>query len=235
MAAQVSAQISARAAASAETTLPPVRAQPSFLSRVPRRAVWSALAGVVGASIAFYMLALRLLDDEVKSALTSSVRIKAGATKSGAPAPVPGAAQASAASAALAKALEGEAVSVTQDAASVSIALRHERQFQVGSVRPTGELRPLLEKIAAALDGIPGAITVTGHADTTPAGKRHASNLELSSARARAAAQIMSPKLSAPARLTAEGKGDAEPVASGNTAADRARNRRLTISIRPGA
>jgi type VI secretion system protein ImpK len=210
--------------------------QPSFLSRIPRRAVWSALAGVIGASIAFYMLALRLLDDEVKTALSGSARIRAAAPKVGAAAaPIPAASPASEASAALAKALEGQAVSVTEVAGQVSIALRHERQFPAGSVRPTGELRPLLETIAAALEAVPGAITVTGHADATPAGGRHASNLELSAARARAAAQIMSPKLSKPGRLSAEGKGDAEPVATGSTAADLARNRRITISVKPDA
>jgi len=168
----------------------------------------------------------------VRSALVSSARVKAVAPKTGA-APIPSAAPA--ASALLAKALEGQAVSVTDAAGRITIALRHGRQFPVGAVRPTGELRPLLEKIAAALDGVPGAITVTGHADATPPGSRYASNLELSAARARAVAQIMSPKLSTPGRLSAEGKGDAEPVAPGNTAADLARNRRVTISIRPGA
>ena len=69
--------------------------------------------------------------------------------------------------------------------------------------------------------------------NSSPAGTRHASNAELSAARARAVAQVMAPKLSAPSRLSVEGKGDAEQIAPGSSPEDRARNRRVTISVRP--
>ena len=101
---------------------------------------------------------------------------------------------------------------------------------------PAAELRPVIRLIAAALEKVPGPIVVTGHADASPtSGVRYASNTELSAARARAVAQLMAPALSAPGRLSAEGKGDAEPIATGVTAADRARNRRITITVRPGS
>ncbi len=239
MAAKVSAQISAQqaAVASDEMTLPPLRQ--TFLSRVPRRAVWSAVAGVVGASIVFYMLALRLLEDETKTALASKSRGKAGLEQA-APAAAPSAASAPAttapraASAALAQALAGQPVAVTEDAGRIVLSPRHEHQFPVGATAPAAELRPLIQNIAAALERIPGTIVVTGHADASPTrSARYASNAELSAARARAVAKLMAPKLTAPGRLAIEGKGDAEPVAPGNTAADRARNRRFTIAIRP--
>ena len=235
MAAEVSARITAQHAAeaagtaNAEITLPPVR--PSFLSRIPRRAVWSGLAGIVGVTLVFYIAALRLLESETKDSLTPGfVKAKPGGrTAPGtapAPAPLP-------ASANLAKALAGEPVTVTQDGSRIALALRHDRQFAAGGVRPADDLRPVLQKIAAALEGIPGAIIVTGHADASPAGTRHASNAELSAARARAVAQVMAPKLSAPSRLSVEGKGDAEQIAPGTSPEDRARNRRVTISVRP--
>jgi type VI secretion system protein ImpK len=232
MAAQVSAQISAKhAAASEEVTLPP--APPSFLSRVPRRAVWSALAGVFGAAIAFYMLALRLLDDESRSALAPVARTKAvaeqAAAASSAPAPAPAPA---AASATLAAALAGEAVAVTEERGRVALAPRHERQFAPGSTQPAPELRLLFQKIAAALDRTPGAIVVTGYADASPT-RRYASNLELSAARAQAVVRLMAPKLSDPNRLSAEGKGESEPVAAGDTDASRAKNRRVAILLKP--
>jgi type VI secretion system protein ImpK len=232
MAAKVSAQISAQhAAASEETTLPPV--QPSLLSRVPRRAVWSAVAGIVGAMIVFYMLALRLQDDETRAIFTANKKTKV-VESSAAPSPVPVPAS-QAASEELAKALAGMPVTVAHDAGRVALSLRHERQFTVGGTAPAAELRPVFQKIAAALEKIPGAIVVTGHSDAVPtSGVRYASNQELSAARARAVAQLMAPSLSAPGRLSAEGKGDAEPIAPGVTAADRARNRRVTITVRPG-
>ena len=108
--------------------------------------------------------------------------------------------------------------------------LRPEEQ-EVFLLRQNGEMT--YEEIAVALEGIPGAIVVTGHADASPAGTRYASNAELSAARARAVARLMTPKLSAPGRLSVEGKGDAELIAPGGTPEDRARNRRVTISIRP--
>jgi len=182
----------------------------------------------------FYMLALRLQDDETRTALAPSPRIEArvepaAAAPSPAPAPAPRAAGAE-----LAKALAGEPVAVTEGAGRIALSLRHERQFSVGGTLPAGELRPVIQKIAAALEKIPGPIVVTGHADASPtSGVRYASNAELSTARARAVAQLMAPKLSAPGRLSAEGKGDAEPVVPDDTAANRARNRRVTIAVTP--
>ena len=235
VAAEVSARISAQHAAAAagtpdaDITLPPLR--PSFLSRIPRRAVWSGLAGIAGVMLVFYMAAMRLLDSETKALLAPYfVKAKPGsrAAPGTAPAPV-----SPAASTSLAKALEGEPVTVTQEGGRIALALRHDRQFPSGAIQPAADLRPVLQKIAAALEGVPGAIIVTGHADASPAGTRHASNIELSAARARAVAQLMAPKLSAPSRLSVDGKGDAEPIASGSTPEDRARNRRITISVRP--
>ena len=234
MAAEVSARISAleAAGASAETTLPPVRQ--SFLSRVPRRAVWSAIGGIVGVLIVFYMAALRLLDDETKAALAPYFVKSKSAVEKPAASPAAMAPTASTRSASLAKALEGEPVTVAENAGGIALSLRHERQYPVGGIQPAADLRPVFEKIAAALDGIPGAITITGHADASPTRSvRWSSNVELSAARARAVAQLMAPKLSTPGRLSSEGKGDAEPIAPGNTAADRARNRRITITVKP--
>jgi type VI secretion system protein ImpK len=240
MAAEVTARLSAQQAAgvSAETTLPPV--QPSLLSRIPRRAVWSALGGVVGVAIVFYLAALRLLDDEAKTALAPYFTKSKSAAQKPAAAPAtespsaPAPSASTSASAKLAKALEGLPVTLAENAGRISLSLRHEHQFPVGHILPAAELRPVFGRIAAALNGIPGTITVTGHADSSPTSSVHwASNVELSAARARAVAQLMAPKLSAPGRLKTEGKGDAEPIAAGNTAADRARNRRITITVTP--
>jgi len=228
MAAEVSARIAAlqAAGAGAESTLPPV--EPSFLSRLPRRAVWSALGGIIAAMIVFYMAALRLLDDETKSALAPSLKKKAAAEQA-ASATVP---VAPSASAALAKALEGEPVTVTESAGGITLALRHDHQFAPGATQPAPELRPLIQKIAAALDAMPGSITVAGHADASPT-QRYASNADLSAARARSIVVVMAPKLGDPKRLTAEGKGESEPLAPNDTDANRAMNRRVAIILKP--
>jgi len=248
MAARVSAQVHAAAQASAADSAP--APAPSFLARVPRRAVWSALAAFVGAVIVFYLLALRMQEDETKIALAGKPGTEAPAAPhaatpdpasapvaapAAAPAAAPVAAPAAAgASAVLARALEGEPVTVTEDAGRVTIALRYDRQFAAGSTRPAAELRPLIRRIAVALDKTPGPILVAGHADATPIhSARFASNAELSAARARSVAQLMGPKLGEPKRLSAEGKGETEPVAPNDTQANRATNRRVTIILNP--
>ena len=97
---------------------------------------------------------------------------------------------------------------------------------------PAPGLRPLFRKIAAALDKMPGAIAVTGYADASPT-RRYASNMALSVARAQAVARMMAPRLGDAGRLTAEGKGESEPLAPNDTEANRAKNRRVAIALKP--
>lgn len=234
MAAEVSARISAQHAAATatatETTLPPAR--PSLLSRIPRRAVWSGVGGLVGAALVFYMAALRLLDDETRSALANPKLRAAKATAVPAAAPAQAPAPAPAAGAALAKVLERDPVAIAEDGGRIVLTLRHARQFAPGGTQTAAELRPLIQKIAAALDRTPGAIIVTGYADASPT-QRYASNVDLSAERARSVARMMAPKLGDPKRLSAEGRGEADPLAPNDTEANRAKNRRVVILLKP--
>ena len=216
------------AARDAETTVPPLAA-PRGLARLPRRAIWSAVAGIVGASIAFYMLALRLLDEQERNALATKPSTRA--TTAG-PAATPAAPAASPVAGKLAAALEKLPVSVSESAAGVALRIADDRQFSSGSNHPAPQLRALLPLIAAALDGLPGTIVVIGHADATPPGTHFATNGALSEARARAAARLMAPKLADPKRLAIEGRGDAEPLAANDSEAGRAKNRRISILLK---
>jgi type VI secretion system protein ImpK len=232
---RAAAEAAARAA-DAEATMPPRTAPRGFsLARLPRRAIWSAVAGVVGASIVLYMLGLRLLEDQSQRAMsgTPSYRQKAdGGAKASASAPVP-APVAGSAAATLAKLLEGLPVTLNDKAGQLSLELQHERQFAAGGAVPAPEVQALLRKIAGALDQLPGAVLVVGHADASPPGKRYATNAELSAARARAAARIMAPALKDSARLKTEAKGESEPIAPNDSEGDRAKNRRVTILLKP--
>jgi len=226
-AARAAAETAAQAPAAARAE----EAPRFFLARLPRRAIWSAVAGVVGASIVFYVLALRLLEDETQRALSAKASYgnqAAGAAKAPAPAPV-----ADSTAAILSKALEGLPVTVSGNAGQVALDLRHDRQFGAGSTLPAPEVQALLRKIAEALDRLPGPVLVIGHADASPPGARYASNTELSAARARAAARFMAPALGDPKRLANDAKGEAEPVAPNDTEANRAKNRRVSILLRP--
>jgi type VI secretion system protein ImpK len=111
--------------------------------------------------------------------------------------------------------------------------LQDGRQFAPGSAQPTPEVQAVLRQIAGALDKLPGAITVIGHADASPPGKRYASNAELSLARAQAAARVMAGALADPKRISAEGRGDVEPLVPNDVDASRAKNRRVTVLLTP--
>lgn len=219
----------ARAAAAAAAARPAPVAAPSryALSQWPRRAIWSAVAGIVGASLVLYMLGTRLQDDETRDAATP---LKPEAGQQSAPAPAAAAAPAApSALAGLTAALGDLPVAVSGDARVITVALRDERQFASGSTLPSDQVRALVQKVAAALDRVPGRILVIGHADATP--PREGTNAELSAARARAVARTMAKALADPKRLAAEGRSDAEPVAPNDTDAGRAKNRRVTIQL----
>lgn len=122
---------------------------------------------------------------------------------------------------------------LAQDAGATSITLRNEHQFASGSVDPEAVLRPLILSIAAALDKVPGAIVVTGHADAAPStNPRFTSNAALSSARAGTVAKLMATKLADPQRLRSEGAADASAIAPNDTADNRAKNRRVVIVLK---
>ena len=127
-------------------------------------------------------------------------------------------------------------VAVT-DAASIStIVIRSDRFFASGSARLEAEVEPVLLRIAQALDRVPGTILVTGHTDDVPIRTaRFPSNWELSTERAAAVVKLIAGKLSDASRLRAEGVADSAPVAPNDSAANRARNRRVVIILRSGS
>ncbi len=226
----------ARAAAAAAAAVPAQRANAPgryALSRWPRRAIWSAVASIVGASLVLYMLGTRLQEDEARDAMAplkpGSSPQTAQATSAAPAAPAAPSAPAGRA-AALTAALAGLPVAVNEDAQGITLALRDDRQFAPGATLPSAQAGALLQKIAAALDRLPGGILVIGHADATP--PRNGTNAELSAARARAVARVMAKALADPRRLATEGRSDAEPIAPNDSESNRAKNRRVTIRLR---
>jgi type VI secretion system protein ImpK len=91
---------------------------------------------------------------------------------------------------------------------------------------------PLLQKIGTALGRETGTVVVTGYSDNQPIHTlQFPSNFELSTARAQAAAALMDQTIGDQSRISAKGMGDAQPVASNDTAAGRAQNRRIEIVL----
>ena len=84
---------------------------------------------------------------------------------------------------------------------------------------------------------MPGKVVVTGHTDNQPPlSARFPSNWDLSRARADSVRTLLATATGTPERFSAEGRGDTEPLASNDTAAGRAKNRRVEITLlAPGA
>ncbi len=113
------------------------------------------------------------------------------------------------------------------------ITLLGEGVFESGSAVPTARSVDLLRKIAAALEQVEGQVIVTGHTDNVPTRTlRHASNFALSKDRAANVKALMETMLKDGKRLSAEGKGDIEPVAPNETLEGRSQNRRVEITLR---
>ena len=120
------------------------------------------------------------------------------------------------------------------DAAGVStIVIRSDRLFASGNARLEAGVEAVILRIGEALERVPGTILVTGHTDDVPIRTaRFPSNWELSTERAASVVKLIAGKLGDPARLRAEGLADSAPVAPNDSAANRARNRRVTIILR---
>lgn len=103
--------------------------------------------------------------------------------------------------------------------------------FATDSAAVTGQAQNDLYAVARNLNQYPNSrVQVVGHTDNTGSA---AHNMDLSQRRAQSVASILTAAGVAPARLTATGQGFNQPVASNNTAAGRAQNRRVEILIWP--
>lgn len=103
--------------------------------------------------------------------------------------------------------------------------------FAPGSADVSSRARPLFADIAAALNKVPGQVVVSGHTDNVPIRSlRYPSNWHLSKDRAENVRELLAATVD-PKRLSAEGRADTEPVADNGTAAGRAKNRRVEITL----
>ncbi len=115
----------------------------------------------------------------------------------------------------------------------IAISLMGESTFDSGKARIKPQMKPLLDKIAAALSGTDGEIIIAGHTDNVPlSGGRYRSNLGLSIARAASVAEYMlgQGKIE-PDRIATMGFGEYRPVESNRNAGGRQKNRRVEIIL----
>jgi outer membrane protein OmpA-like peptidoglycan-associated protein len=99
--------------------------------------------------------------------------------------------------------------------------------FDIGRADIKPEMRPVLDEIARNLDKTV-LVTIVGHTDSTGS---DAINEPLSVNRASAVRDYLSVRGVASSRISVLGRGSREPVASNDTAAGRAQNRRVEILL----
>lgn len=123
-------------------------------------------------------------------------------------------------------------VRVTQNSRGVSVEINASVLFDPGEATLTAESDEALRALAVLLKNDPHAVQVEGHTDVMPINTpRFASNWELSSVRASAVVRLFIDGGVAPERLTAVGHSSNIPVAPNDTPENRARNRRVAVTI----
>ena len=124
------------------------------------------------------------------------------------------------------------ALSLLGTAATPVILVTDHAMFASGSADVQPASLALLERIAAALRNEAGSLRVIDHTDNQPVRSvRFPSNFQLSVARANAVGAIIAHSVGDPARVSAEGRADADPIASNATAEGREQNRRIEIVL----
>jgi type VI secretion system protein ImpK len=133
----------------------------------------------------------------------------------------------------LATDIQQGAVTVYEDPTSVSVRLRGVAMFASGSEVVDPGYLPIILRVGEALNAEPGSVIVAGHSDNIPPSRasRWQSNAHLSLARAQSVMDIMAGVLTDTNRLTAEGRGDREPIASNDSREGRAQNRRIEVIL----
>jgi outer membrane protein OmpA-like peptidoglycan-associated protein len=134
--------------------------------------------------------------------------------------------------AALEKATQGTGIEVARtENNELKVEVPADFSFAVGKSEIRSPMRPVLDEFARGLDPAM-VVRVIGHTDSTGS---DAVNYPLSVARAESVRNYISGKGVNPLRVVTEGRGSREPVASNESAAGRAQNRRVEIFLRESA
>jgi chemotaxis protein MotB len=115
------------------------------------------------------------------------------------------------------------------------VSLREAGFFSSGSATPHAGTLPILRELAEVLGKTPYDLRIEGHTDNVPIhNAEFESNWELSSSRATHIAKLfLATKSMNPERLSAAGYAEFHPVASNDTDAGRAENRRVDLVVKP--
>ncbi len=113
----------------------------------------------------------------------------------------------------------------------ITIRIREMGSFPSGSADLSNDFEPVIGKIAAAIEAIPGKVVVAGHTDPRPIhNEQFRSNWDLSSARAATVLHSITRISGLPnTRFRVAGYADTMPIDDNTTAEGRAKNRRVEV------
>ncbi|MDX7989787.1 DotU family type VI secretion system protein [Xenorhabdus littoralis] len=114
------------------------------------------------------------------------------------------------------------------------ITLKGDGLFKSSSIQIKDRYLDIIKHIAEAMNNIEGGILVEGYTDNVPTNSRRSrfsSNYALSLARAKSVQKELQRYLNQPERVKAEGKGAKNPLVPNNTPSNRAKNRRVEITL----
>jgi len=125
-------------------------------------------------------------------------------------------------------------IEVSGDNERTIIRIREKGSFSSGNATLNRKFKPVLKKIADALEKTPGKIHISGHTDNIPISTfRFRSNWELSSARAVSILEhilVINKKIPND-RIVIQGYADTIPLVPNSTPKNRATNRRVEIEV----
>ena len=134
---------------------------------------------------------------------------------------------------ALKEEIEKGSVSIETEGVKIVVHIMENASFDSGYADMRPEFRPVLAKSSNLIDSTSGEITVSGHTDNVPiSNDRFRSNWELSTSRAVSVThELLRVSDVDPGNVVVTGHADTRPRTSNDTADDRAKNRRVDISI----
>ena len=121
---------------------------------------------------------------------------------------------------------------VSDGAFGSKIILPADKLFEPGATALTEPGRALIMRVAAAIQDIKGTVLVSAYTDNrVPLNNHFPSSYEFSLARSKAISALLNQQLQPGHQVKAEGRGDSDPLLPNDSAENRARNRRIEITL----
>jgi type VI secretion system protein ImpK len=131
----------------------------------------------------------------------------------------------------LAEDIAAGTVTIVEYGDRTTIRIRGDGLFGSGRTDVNESFHPLLTRIAQALNRTEGRIVVVGHTDNLKPRVGRPSNWVISRERANSVKDLIGRYVVPSQRIETDGRADTEPLVPNSSAENRARNRRVEISL----